>query len=169
MGVVDEIHRLGGPKRSQFGEVITSLGFSFFNSESELPNLRILSETLASFVQPTHIPEDLCTSPYEHTLNILALTDEEQWNSAIRALVEDSLETLWFIASLMDMWKRRVSFATRSGRISVASLHVRYEDKVCILFGGRAVYVLRKRPQGPDLQFLCLRAWPHVGRGIWHA
>jgi len=140
------------PKAAKWLSRCWDLASSTVNSE--LPTPRVFSETLAGFVQPSHIPEDRWSSPYEHTLNILALTSEEQWSSAIEAVFKDSLETLCFIISMNNMWQNRVFFATRSGRIGAASRHVRCGDKVCILFGGRAAYVLRKRPQGRNWQFL---------------
>jgi Heterokaryon incompatibility protein (HET) len=122
--------------------------------KSELPTLKVFSDTLAGFLQPSHILEDMCTSHYKHILNLLALTGEEEWKLKIKALPKGSPETIWFIISMNNMWQNRVFFATRSGRIGAASRHVRCGDKVCVLFGGWAVYVLRKRPQGPNWQFL---------------
>jgi hypothetical protein len=120
----------------------------------DLLTLRVFSEMLAGFVQPPDILEELCTSPYEQTLKVLALADGGQLRSIFLALRKDSPEIFWFINCIYKLWGNRVFFVTRNGRIGAASRLVQCGGKVCILFGGKAVYVLRKRPQGPNWQFL---------------
>jgi Heterokaryon incompatibility protein (HET) len=58
------------------------------------------------------------------------------------------------VSNLSSIWPGRAVFTTTKGRIGLASSHVTRGDKLCALYTGPTVYLLRKHPDRDSYEFI---------------
>ena len=58
------------------------------------------------------------------------------------------------VSNLSSIWPGRAVFTTTKGRLGLASSHIRHGDKLCVLYSGPTIYLLRQRPHGDAHEFI---------------
>lgn len=75
---------------------------------------------------------------------ILELNKDEDWLNQDSQLMGHFEMAYSWIMRLSDSWEHRVQFVTENGHFGYASEDVKVGDHVCMLYGGRSLFILRK-------------------------
>lgn len=86
-------------------------------------------------------------------LKVLDLNPELAWIEQDAELLEHFLSLYIWIVAFDEDWNSRVILATEDHRIGLASEEVAVGDTVCMLYGGRTLYILR--PSDAGYRFVC--------------
>ena len=81
-------------------------------------------------------------------IQILQLNKDEDWATQGSNLLEQFELVFAWIMYLFESWKHRIQFVTENGHFGYASEDVKVGDHVCMLYGGRSLYMLRKEAKG---------------------
>jgi hypothetical protein len=79
--------------------------------------------------------------------DILQLKDEN-WQDQHSKLLEDFEMAYSNIIGLSNSWTHRIQFVTENGHFGRASADLKVGDNVCMLYGGRSLFILRQETKG---------------------
>jgi len=107
--------------------------------------IEALADTLVGYQPGDSIPTGFSLRvPFERIMAELHNQQEIEVGHMPGIPVTDWEPQLWYLEEMANMCANRVFFTTKNGRIGVGSRLVEPGDRVTILFGGRAAYILRK-------------------------
>jgi hypothetical protein len=87
----------------------------------------------------------------EGSLDLPSYVEQVNQKNTSRNMDEDP--DLWFLIRTYAKLRGRILFMTKGGLLGVGSVTIQRGDKVCVFFGGRSCYILRKHLDGAHWQF----------------